>query len=118
MNVYNGVPINAHATDANFNSAAIEAVAPSGMFKFSAIAKASHSSAAGSLQLQFSNTPPNAAGTYTWLNLGSALSISGTTAVGIAAIDTAYARLRFVYTDSSSGVSTATLTVETMALLY
>ncbi len=118
MNVYNGVPINAQATNANFNSSAIEAVAPSGMFKFSAIAKASHSSAAGSLQLQASNTPTNASGTYTWMNVGSAVSISGTTVAGIAAIDTAYARLRFVYTDSSSGASSATLTVETMALLY
>lgn len=118
MNVYNGVPINAQATNANFNSAPVEAVAPSGMFKFSAIAKASHSSANGTLQLQASNTPNNASGTYTWLNVGSALSISGTTAVGVAPIDTSYARLRFVFTDSSSGVSTATLTVETMALLY
>ncbi len=118
MNVYNGVPINAHATNATFTSSPIEAVAPSGMFKFSAIAKASHSSANGSLQLQASNTPPNATGTYTWVNLGSPLTISGATAVMLAAIDTAYARLHFVYTDSSSGASTATLTVETMALLY
>ncbi len=118
MNVYNGVPINAHATNASFDSALVEAVAPSGMFKFSFIAKASHSSAAGSLQLQASNTPTNTTGTYTWMNVGSSVSISGTTVAGLAAIDTAYARLKLVYTDSSSGSSTATLTVETMALLY
>src|SRR3954464_995634 len=113
MNFYNATPINAHATSASFTSSPIEAVAPSFMFKFSAIAKADHSSASGTLQLQGSNTPPNTAGTYTWVNVGSAASISSTTAVLIAAADVCYGRLRFVFTDSSSGASTALLTVET-----
>lgn len=118
MNVYPGTPILAHATNANFNSSLVESVAPSGMIRFSAIAKADHASAAGSLQLQFSNTKTNASGTYVWVNLGSALTITGVTAVALTAIETCYGRLRFVYTDSSSGVSTALLTVETMALTY
>lgn len=118
MNFYRGTPVNAHATNANFNSVAIESVAPSYMFKFSAIAKADHSSANGSLQLQASNSEPNASGTYTWLNVGSPVSISGATAVGVVPFDTCYARMRFVYTDSSSGASTALLTVETMAFTF
>lgn len=118
MNNYNGVPINAHATNASFTSAPIESVAPSFMIKFSAIAKADHSSANGSLQLQASNTPTNASGTYKWVNIGSPLTISGTTAALSAAADVCYARMQFVYTDSSSGASTALLTVETEAFTY
>lgn len=119
MNFYRGTPVNAHATNASFNSGTIESVAPSYMFKFSAIAKADHASANGTVQLQASNTEPNASETYKWVNVGSAGAVSGTTAVLVsAAIDVCYARLRFVFTDSSSGASTALLTVETMAFTF
>ncbi len=118
MNFYRGTPINAHATSASFNSSPIESVAPSFMFKFSAIANASHSSAGGTLQLQGSNTAPNAEESYTWANVGTAKTIAGVTAVIIEAIDVCYARLRFVYSDTTSGSSTALLTAETMSFTF
>lgn len=109
MNFYNAKPIDAILANTNITSATIDS---SYMFKFSAVAKASHSSAAGSLQLQASDTPPNAAASYIWMNIGSSISISGTTAALVPLQDTGYLRMRLVYTDSSSGLSTATLTVE------
>lgn len=120
MNFYRATPVNAAATNASFNSSPIESVSPSYMFRFSAIAKASHSSANGTLQLQASNEEPNSSGTYTkWVNVGSSAAVSGTTAVMVAqAIEVCYARIRFVFTDSSGGTSTALLSVDTMSFTF
>jgi hypothetical protein len=69
----------------------------------------------GSIQMQFSNdaitgsqgaqvAPTN------WTNLGSPVTLSGTTPVAIPYMEVSYEYLRLVYTDASSGTATGTVT--------
>ncbi len=115
MNYANVQPFVAHASNATFSSAALDS---SYMFKVSAILHSSHSSAAGTLQLQGSNQPPSSAVPSQWSNLGSAAAVSGAGETLIAQQDVAYRWLRWTYTDSSGAASTSQLTLNIFGFTF
>lgn len=112
-------PINLQTANATITSSAIDM---SQIFKMSAQVIIGTGTATGSLQLQVSNDHSTGAQqfgnqTFThWSNLGSAVAISGAGSTLIAQQDMCYKALRAVYTDSSSGLGTALVTVQILCL--
>lgn len=112
-------PINSVVANATITSLPIDL---SQMFKLSAQVVVGTGTATGSLQLQVSNDHSTGAQlfnnqTFTnWSNLGSPVSITGAGVTLVAQQDVCYKALRAVYTDSSSGAGSATITVNIFAL--
>lgn len=84
-------------------------------------------SLAGTIQLQISNTPCNQAAfsnyvttnNPVWTNLGTALTFNQSSTASSQIIgkqDSSYVALRAVFTDTSGGTNTATLTLNFFAL--
>ena|ERR1700745_2470516 len=74
----------------------------------------------GTVQLQGSNDLPNGPGVNfiptNWDNIGSALTLSGTTPVLGPVVECSYEYLRLVYTDASGGTATGTVSARIKAL--
>lgn len=92
------------------------------LFKMSAQVIVGSGSAGGSLQMQISNDHATGAQffqnqTFTnWSNLGSAVTITGTSSTLIAQQDMCYKAIRAVYTDTSGGTGTAKISVNLFCL--
>lgn len=79
--------------------------------------------AAGTIQIQASNDksvglPPNQFQPTNWSNIGSSVTVSGAGAYIVPELELSYEYVRLVYTDTSGGSATGTLSarIKSMAL--
>lgn len=109
----NSALINAVAANANINST----IAWADKIVRASFQVSTTGTAAGSLQVQVSNdiavgAYPNKFIPTNWGNLGSALSVTtGPAVFFISETEMSYEYIRVVYTDSTSGAATGTITV-------
>lgn len=107
----NVAPLNAVPANASINSGALWA---DKMLRISVQAVATAANT-GSVQVQVSNDKATGANPWAysptnWNDLGSALTLSGTTPVLLQETEVSYEYIRLVYTDASGGTATGTVT--------